>query len=159
LIVADAGPLIAFARIERLDLIHQIFGEIVLPDAVYNELVIRGQGQPGAQEIAQSSWIKRQAIDTEPDLVNFASRLHRGELEAISLARNIGAELLIDERQGREVARDYRVEILGSLAVLAGAKRQGLIDLARPVLAAIINAGYWIDADLVTAFLSEIDES
>ena len=51
MIVADAGPIIGFARIGRLDLLHQVVGELIIPDAVYEELVGRGRQRPGATDV------------------------------------------------------------------------------------------------------------
>ena len=47
-IVSNASPLIGIARIGRLDLLHQLYGELVIPEAVWHEIVVRGTGQPGA---------------------------------------------------------------------------------------------------------------
>jgi predicted nucleic acid-binding protein len=85
--------------------------------------------------------------------------LHAGELEAITLARHLGAQLLIDEHLGREAAREQGVDVVGSLTVLAEAKRLGLLDEAGPVLTEMMHSGYWIDDDLASAFLAEVGES
>jgi predicted nucleic acid-binding protein len=53
MIVADSGPVIAFARLGRLDLLHQVVGTLVIPHAVYEELVGRGTTRPGAAEVRQ----------------------------------------------------------------------------------------------------------
>jgi predicted nucleic acid-binding protein len=51
MIVADAGPIIAFTRIGRLDLLHQAVGEMMIPEAVYEEVVLKGAGKSGAAEV------------------------------------------------------------------------------------------------------------
>jgi predicted nucleic acid-binding protein len=159
LIVADAGPLIAFARIGRLDLLQDVLRNVIIPDAVYTELVTRGRGRPGSQEIAQSSWIIRQASSDPPLAAGMLSKLHQGEREAIALARNLNCQLLIDEHLGRRAAQDEGVDVIGSLSVLAEAKRLGLVELVRPDLEAIIREGYWIQPDLVVTFLASVGES
>jgi hypothetical protein len=156
--VADAGPIIAFARIGQLDLLQQVAGEIAVPDAVYEELVVKGRGRAGAKEIEESPWIRRHALENPAVVADRPASLHLGEWEAIALAQHLGAQLLIDEQRGREVAQAHGVEVLGSLAVLAEAKRRGIIDFARPLLSAMITSGYWMDADLVMAFLAEVGE-
>lgn len=113
MIVSDAGPLIAFARIGRLDLLHRVVGEIFIPGAVYEELVVKGRGRPGAREIEESTWISRHTVNQEP--AAFSRRLHAGQLNAITLARHLGVQLLIDEHLGREAAQEQGVDIVGSL--------------------------------------------
>lgn len=61
-VVADAGPIISFARIGRLDLLRKIVVELIIPPAVYKELVVKGKSLAGAEEIAGASWIKRQTL-------------------------------------------------------------------------------------------------
>lgn len=62
MIVADTGPIIVFARIGRLALLQQVVETVIIPDAVYDELVIGGRGRPGADAISQSEWIQRESI-------------------------------------------------------------------------------------------------
>ena len=59
MIIADAGPIIAFARIGRLALLQQVVGELVVPDAVYEELVVKGGDRPGAEEVRRGEGIQR----------------------------------------------------------------------------------------------------
>ena len=61
-VVADSSFLIALALIDTLPLLSQIFSQVFIPDAVYEEVVIRGTGLPGAEEVAGAEWIKRVAI-------------------------------------------------------------------------------------------------
>ena len=60
MIIADAGPIIAFARIERLALLQQVVGEFVVPDVVYEELVVKGGDRPGAEEVRRGAGMRRQ---------------------------------------------------------------------------------------------------
>lgn len=101
MIVADTGPIIAFARIGRLDLLHQVVGDLVIPEAVYEDLVIKGKERPGAAEVERSTWIHRQVVTDRAALALLPSSLHLGEREAIVLAQELGAQLLIDERRGK----------------------------------------------------------
>lgn len=159
MIVADAGPLIAFARIGRLDLLRLVVREVVIPQAVYEELVLKGKGKPGAAELEAADWIQPKALAHRASPTLPPTSLHPGEADAILLAEQLNAPLLIDERRGRKGALDRGVDVLGSLAILAQAKRQGLIDRAKPLLGAMLAAGYWIDEELIPAFLAEVGES
>jgi predicted nucleic acid-binding protein len=85
MIVADTGPLIAFARLNRLALVRQVVGVVLIPDAVFDELVTRGQGRPGSAEAAEGIWIQRRSLSDSEALSQFPVTLHAGEREAIEL--------------------------------------------------------------------------
>lgn len=61
-VVSDASPLINLARIGELDLLHRLYGDLLIPDAVWREVVIKGAGQPGAEEVRAASWIKTRDV-------------------------------------------------------------------------------------------------
>ena len=152
MMVADTGPLIAFARIRHLDLLRQVTEELIIPKVVYNELVGGEQQRLGAVEVQRATWIRRRE-STNPSAINdLPSSLHAGERHAILLAQELGLGLLIDERRGRRVAEERGVEVFGSLWILAEAKHQGVITHTKPLVAAMLTAGYWIDEALLLPF-------
>ena len=159
MIVADAGPIIAFARIGRLDVLQAIAGRLIVPTAVYEELIIRGSGKPGAAEVKRAAWIQQREVRDRTTLAQFPPSLHPGEQEAIILAQELGAQILIDERRGRKAARDRGLEVFGSLKVLAEAKRRGRVDQIKPLLDAILSHGYWIDEELIQPILQQTGEA
>lgn len=55
--VSNSTPLIALSRINELELLHTIFGTIIIPSAVYDEVVLEGAGRPGVKEVTNASWI------------------------------------------------------------------------------------------------------
>tara|TARA_B100000315_G_scaffold258305_1_gene309949 strand:- start:1193 stop:1678 length:486 start_codon:yes stop_codon:yes gene_type:complete len=159
MIVADTGPIIAFARIGRLDLLRQVAQEVVIPQAVYEEIIGQGEVRPGAKEIADSQWIKRRTVSNTAILEGTPPSLHSGEREAIALAEELGAPLLIDEVRGRRHAAERGIPIFGSLTVLADAKRRGHVSQVRPYLKDLLEVGYWVDEDLIRVFLQQVGES
>ncbi len=154
MIVSDTGPIIAFSRIGRMDILRRLFGEIIIPNAVYEELAIAGKGRPGAVEVTQSSWIHSREVRNRESVNEFPLGLHKGELEAIALARENGMPLLIDERQGRRVAANIGVTVIGSLAVLANAHREGIIEDTASLVQDFLKSGYWINPDVIEAFFA-----
>ncbi len=84
--------------------------------------------------------------------------MHLGERHAIALAEELGASLLIDEQRGRRIALERGVDVIGSLWVIAEAKQRGFLNRVRPVLAAMLEAGYWLEPDLLGAFLMSVGE-
>lgn len=158
MMVADSGPIIAFARIGRLDLLRQVVGELAIPEAVYEELTGQGHERPGAAEVARGEWIQRRIVGDHAMVAHLPHVLHAGEREAIVLAQELHAQLLIDEQRGRNMATARGITVLGSLRILIEAKQRGLIDRAQPLLDAMLAAGYWIDEDLLPPFFQEIGE-
>ena len=83
MIVADTGPIIAFARLGQLDLLRQAVESLVIPDAVYEELVGRGHDRLGAEEVAQGEWIHWRTVTDQEAVAQLPRVLHAGEREAI----------------------------------------------------------------------------
>jgi predicted nucleic acid-binding protein len=85
IVVADAGPLIYLAAIGHLDLLRRLAPEVLVPEAVYHEVVVAGAGLPGAEEVREAAWVRVER-PARPDLVEalVAGGLHAGESEAIA---------------------------------------------------------------------------
>ena len=142
LVVADAGPLIGLAKIHRIDLLHHLFGRVLIPEAVAAELHLETP-MPGASALnlaRKQGWLKIQAVSSVPE--RLLATVDRGEAEAITLACSRHALLLIDERIGRAAAKAEGLSIFGTGAVLIKAKQAGLITSVRMELRALTACGY-----------------
>lgn len=157
-IVADAGPILSFARAHRLDLLQAVVGELVIPDAVYEEIVLRGAGKPGAEEVQQAAWIRRAQIQDQTFVDQLPQKLHSGEREAIALARELGGVLLVDEQAVRQEVQRLGVPYFGSLRVLTEAKERNLSMAIKPVLDELIAAGMYLSDALYRDFLQTLGE-
>ncbi len=103
-VVANSTPLIALALIDQLDLLRQLFDEVVVPTSVYQEIVLHGQGRPGADAVAQANWIQIREPGLNPTLPPILLGLDQGEMDVLLLARELQANLvLIDEKLGRKI--------------------------------------------------------
>lgn len=131
-VIADSSFLIALAAIDALSLLPRIFSEVFIPEAVYAEVVIRGAGLPGAEEVARAAWIKRIAVkDTDKTKTYRAERLGMGEAEALALAEELQAEvLLVDDERAWVVAQRQGIAYLRSTELMIEAHRRGLLDTA-----------------------------
>jgi predicted nucleic acid-binding protein len=159
MIIADAGSIIAFARIGRLALLQQVVGELVVPDAVYEELVVKGGDRPGAEEVRRGGGIQRHTVRHRQALTQLPRSLAQGECEAILLAEEESAPLLVDERRAREAAAQRGIEVVGSLWVLKEAKQRGMILAVRPIIEELLAIGYWFHPDrVIRPFLEEMGE-
>jgi len=163
MIVSDAGPIIIFARIGRLSLLRDVTGSLLIPDAVYDEIVVKKDCMPGAAEVAQARWIRRASVVNDSIIDGLPNVLHEGEREAISLAKERGAQLLIDEIRARRAAIgraaiEWGIDVIGTLRILAEAKRLGHINLVRPIIAEMELSVYRFDRILIRRFLERIGE-
>jgi len=148
-VISDASPLINLARVEQLDLLAAFYGQVIIPQAVYDEVVVRGQGREGSAEVQNASWID--VDDPQDDLAvqALAAELGMGEASAIILAQERRATLLLpDEIRGRRVAQQLGLKVCGTLGILARAKREGRISSLRSVLTLLRTRGTWIGEEL-----------
>lgn len=132
--VADASPIISFARADRLELLRDVCPEIYLPPKVFQEVALEEPGRPGATVIRDGGWGQLyQAVDQA--VVNqLPQSIHAGEREAIALAYQLKLPLLADEKRVIRAARALGLEVVTSIRVLVTAKERGLIPSIRPVL-------------------------
>ncbi|WP_295430203.1 hypothetical protein [uncultured Thiodictyon sp.] len=84
-VVADSGPLIALSVIGQLELLRRLYGQVLAPPAVWEEVTVRGRGLPGAHEVGQLSWLEIKAPETAL-WQGLAILVDRGEAEAVALA-------------------------------------------------------------------------
>ena len=157
MIVADAGPLIALARIGQIELLRRIYGEVLIPSAVLDELAL-SSGRPGAivlEDAVKSGWILKQCATLKAAVAELTPFLGRGEAEAIVLAKQEHPQfLLIDDAKGRAAARRQDIPTVGVAGVLLAAKALGEIDAVKPILDDLSNVGYRLSAWLISEIRS-----
>ncbi|MFN0077357.1 MAG: DUF3368 domain-containing protein [Prosthecobacter sp.] len=145
IIVADSSPLIALMRVGRLELLRELYGTIIMPDAVWNELVVAGAQRPGADLVTQCGWIVRKPVGNRAMVDAMSELLDPGEREAIVLAQEIDADaLLMDESIGRAAAMHLGLKVTGLIGVLLRAKNIGLLPDAVELAQEMRNQGWWV---------------
>lgn len=159
-IVSNTSPIINLAMIGELDLIQKLYVTIYIPQAVFDEIVIKGIGQAGAEQIKNSAWIKVQPIQNSLLVKSLSLQLDKGESEAITLAIEMSASLiLLDEKRGRNIANQFNLRPFGLLGMLIQAKKTGLVPAIKPLIDRLRNhAGFWIDNKLYQTVLNSVDE-
>jgi len=105
--VANSSVLIALSSVGNLDLLARKFPDgVLVPGAVWSEVVDSGEGRPGAQEVAAAPWIRVESVLASSVLALLEAELDSGEAEAIALALQLGLrQVLLDEKEARERAR------------------------------------------------------
>lgn len=148
-VVSDASPLINLARVNQFDLLATFYGQIVIPEAVYEEVVVRGEGRDGSREVKEATWIDVLLPQDELAVHALGAELGRGEASAIILAQELDSPLLIiDEIRGRRIAIQLGLKIHGTLGILTRAKREGRVVSLRQALDLLRARGSWIDQEL-----------
>ena len=105
-VVSNSGPLISLAAIGRLDLLQAVFGKIIIPQAVYDEVVVHAAGEPGSREVSAAGWIEIVRVRDRLAVDLLREVLDAGESEAIVLARELSARwALLDDASARRKAR------------------------------------------------------
>lgn len=84
-VVCNSSTLIALARINRLDILEKVVKSLIIPSAVYDDIVIKGTGRPGTAEIREAKWIEKRNVSDTELVTRLNSILGLGESEAIAL--------------------------------------------------------------------------
>lgn len=130
IVVSDTTPLIALMKISLLDVLESLFGEILIPEAVYKELTTNENFKEEAEQIEKSSFIKQVSVKDHKvvEVLRRATGLDLGESEAIAYADDAKADfLLMDEVRGRKIARSMGLQIMGSVGILLAAYEEKIL--------------------------------
>jgi len=117
-------------------------------------------GETLVKAVQSATWLEIQSVQNQQLVTELRTRVNVGEAEAIALAVEVEASrLLIDERLGRQAAKDLDLKITGVLGILLLAKRQNLIETVKPTLEDLTSrANFRISSQLYTDVLKEADE-
>lgn len=160
IVVSDASPILNLAAVGHLRLLQQLYGKVAVPQAVYCEVVVAGEGQPGAAEVKAAGWVETLEVSNETVVASLRLEVDQGEAEAIALAIELQADLLLlDERRGRAIAPRLGIGFVGLLGILIEAKHRGLVATVRPVLDDLVTkAGFWMTPTLYNRVLEAAGE-
>ncbi|KPQ32154.1 MAG: putative nucleic acid-binding protein, contains PIN domain [Phormidesmis priestleyi Ana] len=161
IIISDTSPISNLLLIGQLSLLKVLYGQLIIPDAVFQEIKALETFAIDVSGVQTADWIEVRAVCDQMLVEKLVTEVDRGEAEAIALAIELNAErLLIDERIGRRVAQRYDLKITGLLGVLVSAKQNKLIDELKPVLDQLIQqAKFRVHADLYQQILKDANET
>ncbi len=153
-VVSNTSPLISLAAVGHLDLMHHLYGKVVVPATVRSEYAAGRQAHEPALE--DLDWISVVTSTPDPTLPD---NLDPGEAATIATARALGARVvLLDEQLGRRVAKELGLPVVGTLAILLRAKAAGLLRMVEPVLDAMIDRGMRVSSSLRAEILAAAGE-
>jgi len=159
IVVADTTPISKLTKVGKLNLLRDVFGEIIIPQEVYNE--VTAGTHLAATVIRFTDWIVVRAVSNSQKVsaLRVAIKLGLGECAAIILAEELGADqLLLDDLDARREALSRNLPVIGTVGTLLLAKEQKLISNVKETLDALIGNGKRISQKLYEEILTAAGE-
>lgn len=162
-IICNTSHIIGLISIDRLYLLWDLFGSIIIPEAVFNELCADSVNHQDEikriKECVNSGKIIIYKVKNADTVKALYGRLHFGELEVIVGAKELGIDFaIIDEHAARKMASEFLIDTIGVLGILSLAKTKGLINLVKPEMDKLISKGYRISDKLYNHILARNNE-
>jgi len=167
-VVVNSGPLMAFAKLGLLDLLPRLYGQVILPTAVFVEVVVRGRERGHSDAFLVQLAIqqgKLKVVDVNDG--DLPSDIHdlpldAGEKQALYLAQGTKADLtLFDDEKVRDEAKARGLSVKGTLGVIAEAYHAGLLgfnEVENTIEAIIDREDIWISEELCRRVLSKLKD-
>ncbi|MDO9226778.1 MAG: DUF3368 domain-containing protein [Pseudomonadota bacterium] len=147
-VVINASPLITLFRAGLHPLLPQLFPDLVVPEAVWAEVVNRTYNDPATRGLPEAAWAINRPAAISPDVAVWG--LGAGETAVLSFAQqNRNYTAIVDDRQARRCARVLNIALMGTAAVVVLARRRGLIDSTEDILRRLQGAGLWLSEALI----------
>ena len=160
MVVADTTPLIGLATIGRLGVLQELFEEVFIPQAVYDERVTHGRIDGRARhEVEKASWIRVIQVKDRLAVDLLLDEMDLGEVETIVLAVEMKADwVLMDERKGRRKLTQLSIPKIGTLGILLRAKELGMIQNLEKEIAELQKTGFVISQSVIDEILKAAGE-
>lgn len=148
-VVVNSTPIITLSVIDKLYILKDLYRQVIIPQAVFKEVILEGDSRAGADFTVKYDFIKTQAIINKDAKRFFQTSLHEGEVEVMILAQEISSDLcIIDDFLARKYAKHLGLNVTGTLGVLIKAKEKGVLKEIKPLINNLINNGIYIDNNL-----------
>lgn len=159
-VIVNTTPLIALSHVGKLDLLKQLYGEIIIPEAVYQELSVKEDSICKKMVDKSLGWIRIHKIGNQMAKTLYKTQLHDGEVEVMILSKELAADIvIIDDATAKKHAKYLGLPVTGTLGVLIRAKREGYIDEIKPVLDQMIEKGIYISHSVLEMCLKQVGEA
>lgn len=147
-LIINSSPLIALGKCDQLDLLKVLFGEVIIPGAVFRE--VSAKSDVKTYIINSLDWIHVKAIENKAKRLMFKPGLHEGEVEVMILAQEIHANMvLIDDQSARKAASSLGIPVGGTMGILLTAKAAGFIPSVTPLIEEMVNNGIFLSPKLI----------
>lgn len=155
IVVSDTTPLIGLASIGKLDILRELFEEVYIPQAVYDETVTHGRTEGGAKhEVDNADWIHVAQVQGRLAVNVLLDEMDLGEVETIVLAGEMKADwVLMDEKKGRRKLAQLNIPKIGTVGVLLKARQIDLISNLKIEIERLQKTGFSISQTVVDEVL------
>ncbi len=158
-VIVNSTPLIALCHVNQLNILKELYGEVIIPRAVYDEISVKKDSV--CKKIVDESleWIHVQKIQNVMAKAMFKSQLHDGEVEVMILAKEQNADVvIIDDQNAKKYAKYLELPVTGILGILIKAKQVGYIPELKPLLDVMVQNGIYIKNSLIEHCLELVGE-
>lgn len=158
-VIVNSTPLIALSNIGQLELLHKLYEEIYIPQAVYRE--VTEKNDTASQNIQRElSWIHVESIQEPEKYALYKAKLHAGEVEVMILAQEEPKAdlLIIDDNAARKTAKFLGLNVTGTIGVLLKAKIKGHITEIKPLLNGLQASGFYISKPIMDMIIKQAGE-
>ncbi|GHU48717.1 DUF3368 domain-containing protein [Spirochaetia bacterium] len=151
-VISNTTPILSLLKIGRLELLHTLYEEVTVPEAVYRE-IMKGRDKEYFVCLPEYDWIRVEPIGS-PSARQLLFDLDDGEAETIVLAQEQAADLvIIDEKSGCRYAKQLGLTLTGTVGMLLKAKERRLIDKVAPLLYELQKRQSWMSEKLIKTAL------
>ncbi|NOZ70113.1 MAG: hypothetical protein GXP46_12935 [Deferribacteres bacterium] len=162
IIVSSAAPLINISRLKLFQRLPLLYKKIIIPEAVFEEVVVNGKRGAGASNILKAvkkGWMLQERVNSPLALSALSETFCNGEAEAIVLASEVSADaILLDDNKARRVAGSMKLSVTGTIGFLIDLKQMDIIPKIKPYLEAAVKLGFGITPELFNKILLKTGE-
>jgi hypothetical protein len=156
LVIADAGPIFSLALVKRLGLLNDLFDDIKIPKAVWEEITLQKDTTFHTDIV---DFFKNKVVDIK-GFNELTFMMDYGESEAVILYKEQEANfLLVDDKKARKIAENFGINCIGTIGLLLISKEKGLINELRPIFLAFLRNKRFYSINLMNRLLVESNES
>jgi predicted nucleic acid-binding protein len=154
--VSNTTPIISLSSIGKIEILKDLFQEIIIPQAVYDEIKVK---QAYGYNEVDLSFITVQTIQNTEREKLLLEQLDTGEAQAIVLSKEINADnTIIDENTGYIMAKESGLNVIRTLSILLKAKEVEIITEVKPLLDEMTSKGRWYSNHVYYSFLKKANE-
>ena len=159
-VIVNSTPLLTLGKIGKLEILREMYQEIIIPQAVYKEVTEKEDTASKAILSACHDWIKVQTIKNEDEYAMYRAKLHAGEVEVMILAQQVPrADLvIIDDMAARKTAEFLKLPLSGTIGVLIKAKQKGIISEVMPIIGELEKNGFFISQRVKSMIAGKVSE-
>lgn len=158
-VIVNSTPLIALCNANLLIILKKLYGEIIIPQAVFDEVTAKVDS--ACHQLKDNlAWIKVEQINDLEDRKMYKAKLHAGEVDVMILAQTEPKAdlIIIDDNAAKKTAKYLGLNVTGTLGVLIKAKKENIIGSVKEPLEKIQQNGFFISEKILNLVLEQVGE-